>query len=75
MYLRGCVEFEVELSRVEFRRANSAELLTGFKVGGSRGGSVPGTSLGRSLLGGNGGGDVPSRGGSIGALGACRACE
>lgn len=28
---------------------------------------------GKSLLGGNGGGDVPSRGGNIGALGACLA--
>ena len=70
MYLRGCVEFKVLPSRVELRRANKAELL-GFSVAGSRGGRV----AGRSLRGGNGGGDVPSRGGRIGAFGACRAYE
>lgn len=58
------------LSNVEFRRANNAELLE-FSVGGSRGGSVTG---GTSLRGGNGGGDISSLGGRIGAFGACLAC-
>lgn len=57
------------LSNVEFRLASNAEQL-GFSVVGKRGGNVTG---GKSLLGGNGGGDVPSRGGSIGAFGACLA--
>lgn len=56
------------LSNAEFRLASSDELL-GFNVG-SRGGNVTG---GKSLRGGNGGGDVPSLGGSIGAFGACLA--
>jgi len=41
---------------VEFRRVSNAELL-GFNVAGSRGG--------------NGGGEISSRGGRIGAFGAC----
>lgn len=57
------------LSNVEFRRANNAELLE-FSVDGSRGGSVTG---GMSLRGGNGGGDISSLGGRIGAFGACLA--
>lgn len=47
---------------MEFRRANNAELL-GLSVGGSRSGI--------SLRGGNGGGDLSSLGGRIGAFGAC----
>lgn len=58
-----------EFSKVEFRLSKSAELL-GFKVAGKRGGMF---DEGRSRRGGNGGGDTPSRGGNIGALGACRA--
>jgi hypothetical protein len=48
-------------SNVEFRRANNAEVLA-FKVGGNRG---------ASLRGGNGGGEISSLGGRIGAFGAC----
>lgn len=67
--LRKCTVVEHVFSSVEFRLASSAELL-GFSVR-SRGGKITG---GRSLRGGNGGGDVPSLGGSIGAFGACLAC-
>lgn len=56
-------------SNVEFRLASNAEQL-GFNVVGRRGGNITG---GKSFRGGNGGGDVPSRGGSIGAFGACLA--
>lgn len=64
MCRRGCVVLEDIFSKVELRLANSAELL-GLKFTGIRGG--------KSRLGGNGGGDVPSRGGRIGAFGACLA--
>lgn len=59
----------IEFSRVELRLAKSAELLE-LRVAGKRGGNV---EEGRSRLGGNGGGETPSRGGNIGAFGACRA--
>lgn len=52
---------------MEFRRVNNAELL-GFNVVGSRGGNVTGCP---SLRGGNGGGEISSLGGRIGAFGAC----
>lgn len=52
---------------MEFRRDSNAELF-GFSVAGSRGGNV--TSC-PSLRGGNGGGEISSLGGRIGAFGAC----
>lgn len=67
---RGWALDEHVFSNVEFRLVNNAEVL-GFNVLGSLGGNVV---KGKSLLGGNGGGEVPSLGGSIGAFGACRAC-
>lgn len=67
MWRRGTVAGIVP-SSVELRRASSAEATLGA---GMRGGNV--ITGGRSRLGGNGGGEVPSLGGNIGALGACLA--
>lgn len=52
---------------MEFRRVSNAELL-GFSVVESRGGNVASCP---SLRGGNGGGEISSLGGRIGAFGAC----
>lgn len=56
-------------SNVELRRASNAEVLE-LSVDGIRG-NVTG---GMSLRGGNGGGEMSSLGGRIGAFGACLAC-